>query len=123
MTNGCGGWVSHGPDACITGLATAAAGTHGVRGPSQGRLAGPPIAGRVWLTRPVGIDAYRAGTRLERARIRHAQAEPFLVDLEVRHVTRQALPNGKLVSRVGCRVVGTRETLEQLVRLFIIDLG
>jgi c-di-GMP-binding flagellar brake protein YcgR len=64
-----------------------------------------------------------AGTRLERARIRHAQAEPFLVDLEVRHVTRQALPNGKLVSRVGCRVVGTRETLEQLVRLFIIDLG
>jgi hypothetical protein len=64
-----------------------------------------------------------AGTRLERARIRHAQADPFLVDLEVRHVTRHTLPNGKLVSRVGCRVLGPREMLEQLVRLFVIDLA
>jgi c-di-GMP-binding flagellar brake protein YcgR len=64
-----------------------------------------------------------AGTRLERARIRHAQADPFLVDLEVRHVTRHSLANGKLVSRVGCRVLGSREVLEQLVRLFIIDLA
>lgn len=64
-----------------------------------------------------------AGTRLERARIRHAQADPFLVDLEVRHVTRQTLANGKLVSRVGCRVLGSRDVLEQLVQLFIIDLG
>jgi c-di-GMP-binding flagellar brake protein YcgR len=64
-----------------------------------------------------------AGTRLEQARIRHAQAEPFLVDLEVRHVTRIALPNGKRVSRVGCRVLGSRQALEDLIRLFIIDLA
>jgi c-di-GMP-binding flagellar brake protein YcgR len=64
-----------------------------------------------------------AGTRLEGARIRHAQAEPFLVDLEVRHLTRISLPNGKLVSRVGCKVLGSREVLEQLIRLFIIDLA
>ena len=64
-----------------------------------------------------------AGTRLEQARIRHAQAEPFLVDLEVRHVTRIALPNGKRVSRVGCRVLGSRQSLEDLIRLFIIDLA
>jgi len=64
-----------------------------------------------------------AGTRLEHARIRHAQAEPFLVDLEVRHVTRITLANGKRVSRVGCQVLGSRMVLEDLIRLFIIDLG
>jgi c-di-GMP-binding flagellar brake protein YcgR len=64
-----------------------------------------------------------AGTRLDHARIRHAQAEPFLVDLEVRHVTRVTLANGKLVSRVGCKVLGSRDVLEDLIRLFIIDLG
>lgn len=64
-----------------------------------------------------------AGTRLERARIWHAQAEPFLVDLEVRHVTRITLANGKQVSRVGCRVLSSREALEDLIRLFIIDLA
>lgn len=64
-----------------------------------------------------------AGTRLERARIRHPQAEPFEVDFEVRNVARVTLPNGERATRVGCRVVGTRETLEALIRLFIIDLA
>jgi c-di-GMP-binding flagellar brake protein YcgR len=64
-----------------------------------------------------------AGTRLESARIRHAEAESFLVDLEVRDATRITLPNGKLVSRVGCKLLGSREVLEQLIRLFIVDLG
>ncbi len=63
-----------------------------------------------------------AGTLLESARIRHAQAESFLVDLEVRHAARITLPNGKPVSRVGCKVLAAREVLEELVRLFIIDL-
>jgi c-di-GMP-binding flagellar brake protein YcgR len=62
------------------------------------------------------------GMRLESARIRHADAESFLVDLEVRHATRVTLPNGKLASRVGCKVLGSREILEELVRLFVIDL-
>ena len=64
----------------------------------------------------------RAGARLESARIRHAQAESFLVGLEVHHVTRITLPNGKQASRVGCKVLGSHEVLEELVRLFIIDL-
>jgi hypothetical protein len=64
-----------------------------------------------------------AGTRLEGARIWHAEAKPFHVDLEVRHATRITLPNGKLVSRVGCKVLGSREVLEELIRLFIVDLG
>ncbi len=64
-----------------------------------------------------------AGTRLERARVRHALADPILVDLEVRHTSRITLPNGKRVSRVGCKVLGPGEVLEELIQLFIIDLG
>lgn len=63
------------------------------------------------------------GTRLERARIRHPQSEPFEVDLEVRHVSRMVLPNGERASRVGCNVVSSREVLENLIRLFILDLA
>jgi c-di-GMP-binding flagellar brake protein YcgR len=64
-----------------------------------------------------------AGTRLERVRIRHPQCEPFCVDFEVRYVTRVTLPGGERASRVGCQVVGSREVLEELIRLFIIDLA
>jgi len=63
-----------------------------------------------------------AGTRLEHARIKHPQHEPIEVDLEVRHVTRIKLPNGELASRVGCKVVSSPANLEELIRLFIIDL-
>lgn len=66
--------------------------------------------------------SFSAGTRLESARVRHANAEPILVDLEVRDATRTALPDGKSVSRVGCKLLGSREVLEKLIRLFIIDL-
>jgi c-di-GMP-binding flagellar brake protein YcgR len=64
-----------------------------------------------------------AGTRLERARIRHPQCEPFSVDFDVRYVTRVTLPSGERASRIGCQVVGSHEVLEELIRLFIIDLG
>jgi c-di-GMP-binding flagellar brake protein YcgR len=64
----------------------------------------------------------REGSRLESARIRHAQAESFLVGLEVRNTTRITLPDGRSASRVGCKVLGSREVLEDLVRLFVIDL-
>jgi c-di-GMP-binding flagellar brake protein YcgR len=63
------------------------------------------------------------GTRLEHARIWHPQVEPFHVDLEVRHVTRATLANGQRVSRIGCKVLGSRDVLEELIRLFIIDLA
>jgi c-di-GMP-binding flagellar brake protein YcgR len=63
-----------------------------------------------------------AGTRLERARIRHPQHEPIEVDLEVRHVTRVKLANGERASRIGCRILSSAENLEELIRLFIIDL-
>ena len=64
----------------------------------------------------------RAGTRLEGARVRHAQAEAFEVDLEVRELARTALPDGRPANRVRCKLLAPREVLETLIRLFIIDL-
>ena len=63
-----------------------------------------------------------AGTRLERARVRHPQHEPIEVDLEVRYVTRVTLPNGERVSRIGCKILSSPHDLKELIRLFIIDL-
>jgi c-di-GMP-binding flagellar brake protein YcgR len=63
-----------------------------------------------------------AGTRLERARIRHAQHAPIEVDLEVRYLTRVKLPSGEQASRIGCRILSSPQDLEELIRLFIVDL-
>jgi c-di-GMP-binding flagellar brake protein YcgR len=63
-----------------------------------------------------------AGTRIERARIRHPQHAPIEVDLEIRNVTQVRLANGERASRVGCRIVSSPADLEELIRLFIIDL-
>jgi c-di-GMP-binding flagellar brake protein YcgR len=63
-----------------------------------------------------------AGTRLERVRIRHPQREPLVVDLEVRYVSRITLANGERASRIGCKILSSHEDLEELIRLFIIDL-
>lgn len=62
------------------------------------------------------------GTHLQGARIRHPRGEPVLVDIEVRHVSRVMLPDGKRASRIGCRIVAAPAAMEELIRLFIIDL-
>ncbi len=86
------------------------------------RVADVSLDGICMLVSDPGIPLC-AGTRLERARIRHPQCEPFHVDLVVRHVTRIVLPNGERASRIGCAFVGAREDLENLIRLFIIDVA
>jgi c-di-GMP-binding flagellar brake protein YcgR len=63
-----------------------------------------------------------AGTRLDGARIRHPQHEPIEVDLEVRYVKRVKQPNGDQASRIGCKILSSPDNLEELIRLFIIDL-
>jgi c-di-GMP-binding flagellar brake protein YcgR len=63
-----------------------------------------------------------AGTRLERARIRHPWHEAIEVDLEVRHVTRVKLPNGQIASRIGFKILSSPQNVEELIRLFVIDL-
>jgi hypothetical protein len=62
------------------------------------------------------------GKRLEGARVRHAQADPYPVDLEVRHATRITLSDGRPASRVVCKLSAPRDVVEELIRLFIIDL-
>lgn len=62
-----------------------------------------------------------AGTRLP-ARIRHPYQEPVPFDIEVRNVIRVAQPDGKPATRIGCRFVAAPANLEELIRLFIIDL-
>lgn len=69
-----------------------------------------------------GSVRFAAGMRLERVRILHPQHAVVLVGLEVRHVTRVSLANGKLATKIGCRIVSARSDLEKLIRLFVIDL-
>lgn len=63
-----------------------------------------------------------AGTRLQGARVRHPRGEPLVVDIEIRHVLRVTLPDGKRATRIGCRIVAADPDLQELIRLFIIDL-
>lgn len=62
------------------------------------------------------------GTSLQGARIRRPEGDPVVVDIEVRNVARVTLPDGKRASRVGCRIVAGSTEMEELIRLFIIDL-
>jgi hypothetical protein len=63
-----------------------------------------------------------ADTRLQRARIRHPDRPPIEVDLDVRYVTRVKLPSGHRAMRIGCKILSSPQGLEELIRLFIIDL-
>jgi len=62
------------------------------------------------------------GMRIHRARIRHPQRPPILVDLEVRHVTRVMRPEGRPALRAGCQIVGGAKDLGDLMRLFVTEL-
>jgi hypothetical protein len=44
-------------------------------------------------------------------------------DLEVRDVTRVALPDGRPANRAGCRILAHDKDLEELIRLFVTELG
>jgi len=63
------------------------------------------------------------GMRIERARILHGSSEPVIVDLEVSNVSAIVDREGKPANRAGCMIHGSRRTLEDLVLMFISDLG
>ena len=63
------------------------------------------------------------GMRVERARILHANSEPVIVTLEVSNVSAVVDRDGRPANRAGCIIHGSRQTLEELVRMFIADLG
>lgn len=62
------------------------------------------------------------GTRLPRARIEHPERS-VMVGLEVRHSRQVTLPDGRPAIRAGCRLIGARHDLDELIRLFVTDLG
>lgn len=63
------------------------------------------------------------GTRLNGARVRNAYSrETLTVDLEIDKVVQAKLPDGAPATRIGCRILAGREQLEQMIRLFIVDL-
>jgi len=63
------------------------------------------------------------GMRIERARILHAANPAVIVDLEISNVSPVIDRDGRPANRAGCTIHGSRETLEELVRMFISDLG
>lgn len=63
------------------------------------------------------------GMRIERARVLHSDNLPVTVDLEITNVTAVVDRDGRPANRAGCVIRGSRQTLEELVRMFIADLG
>ena len=63
------------------------------------------------------------GMRVERARIVHGANDPVTVELEITNVTEVKDRQGRPANRAGCMIRGSRETLEELVLMFISDLG
>ena len=63
------------------------------------------------------------GMRVERARILHGGNDPITVELEITNVTQVTDRDGRPANRAGCLIRGPRNTLEDLVRMFISDLG
>jgi c-di-GMP-binding flagellar brake protein YcgR len=63
-----------------------------------------------------------AGTHLKGARIHSPDEDPVVVDIDVRHVIPAVLANGRRAVRIACRLIAAPDDLEQLIRLFIVDL-
>jgi c-di-GMP-binding flagellar brake protein YcgR len=63
------------------------------------------------------------GTRLEGVKITYPQRAPIVVDLLVRHVKWQNLADGSYVARAGCSILGATQEIEDLIRMFITELG
>lgn len=62
------------------------------------------------------------GTRLRRARIEHPK-RTVLVSLEVRHTKKIVLRDGRPAMRAGCRFIGARHDIDDLIRLFVTKLA
>jgi c-di-GMP-binding flagellar brake protein YcgR len=63
-----------------------------------------------------------AGTRIEGVRISHPE-RTVSVDIEVRHAERMTTPEGAPATRLGCRFLGEGGDLDDLVALFVTEVG
>jgi c-di-GMP-binding flagellar brake protein YcgR len=76
----------------------------------------------------IGAIVYDAGIRLEpgmmlhRTRIIQPRGQPVVVDLEVRHISRIILPDGRAAHRAGCRFIGATDEIASLIRFFVTKL-
>jgi hypothetical protein len=84
------------------------------------RLVDMSLDGRAFLLADPALPVC-SGTRLEGVRIRPRDREPLVVDVDVSHVIPAVLPNGERATRIGCRIVADDRSMEQLVRLFVVD--
>ncbi|HEX7053441.1 MAG TPA: flagellar regulator YcgR PilZN domain-containing protein [Burkholderiales bacterium] len=85
------------------------------------RLVDMSLDGRAFLLADAGLPVC-AGTRVQGVRIRPRGREPLSVDLDVSHVIPAVLPNGERATRIGCRILAPDWAMEQLVRLFVVDV-
>lgn len=85
------------------------------------RLVDMGLDGTAYILGPAAIPVC-AGTRLQDVRLRHGPSEPLTADIEVHEVKQAAVLNGRPATRIGCRILAGRQQIEEIVRLFIIDL-
>jgi len=78
------------------------------------------LDGRAFL-RHEGVIPLCAGTRLSGARIPHPHRPPIAVDIDVRQVI-PSIHEGRRITRIGCQLRAEPADLEELIRLFILDL-
>lgn len=64
----------------------------------------------------------QAGMRLEKVRIVNPGHAPVLVDVEIRHVAKVMLPDGRVAHRAGCRIHAPQQVMQDLARAFMIKL-
>ena len=62
------------------------------------------------------------GMRLEKVRIVNPGHAPVFVEVEIRHVSKVLLPDGRLAHRAGCRIHAARQVMEDLARAFLVKL-
>lgn len=62
------------------------------------------------------------GTVLKGCRIIHPSGVVVEADIEVRHCTRITLADGRSAWRTGCRFVGVPVLIDELIRIFVLDM-
>jgi c-di-GMP-binding flagellar brake protein YcgR len=62
------------------------------------------------------------GLRLEKVRVVNPGHAPVLVDMEIRHVAKVMLPDGRLAHRAGCLIHAPQQVMQDLARAFMIKL-
>lgn len=86
------------------------------------RLVDMSLDGQAFLLADPGIPLC-AGTRLQDVRITPRGRKALSVAIEVTFVIPTILPNGQRATRIACRIIAPEQTMEQLVRTFIVEFA